>query len=43
MQNSIEEGYDTFISHVAEGRSMTKAQVDSIGQGRVWSGENAKK
>ena len=21
---------------------MTKAQVDSIGQGRVWSGENAK-
>jgi protease IV len=42
MQNSIEEGYDIFISHVAEGRSMTKAQVDSIGQGRVWSGENAK-
>jgi protease-4 len=42
MQNSIEEGYDIFISHVAEGRRMTKAQVDSIGQGRVWSGENAK-
>lgn len=42
LQNSIEEGYDTFISHVAEGRRMTTAQVDSIGQGRVWSGENAK-
>jgi len=42
MQATIEEGYDTFISHVAEGRSMTTAQVDSIGQGRVWSGENAK-
>ena len=42
MQNSIEEGYDIFISHVAEGRKMSKAQVDSIGQGRVWSGENAK-
>ena len=42
MQTSIEEGYDLFISHVAEGRGMTKEQVDEIGQGRVWSGENAK-
>jgi len=42
LQRSIEEGYDTFISHVAEGRKMSKAQVDSIGQGRVWTGENAK-
>ena len=42
MQATIEDGYDTFISHVAEGRRMTVAQVDSIGQGRVWSGENAK-
>jgi protease-4 len=42
MQNSIEEGYDSFVGHVAEGRKISKAQVDSIGQGRVWSGENAK-
>jgi protease IV len=42
LQQSIEEGYDLFISHVAEGRKMTKEQVDEIGQGRVWSGENAK-
>jgi protease-4 len=42
MQTNIEEGYDNFISHVAEGRGMTKEQVDEIGQGRVWSGENAK-
>lgn len=42
MQASIEEGYDLFISHVADGRGMTKEQVDEIGQGRVWSGENAK-
>ena len=41
MQQNIEEGYDTFISHVAEGRGMTKEAVDKIGQGRVWSGENA--
>ncbi len=42
LQITIEEGYETFISHVAEGRRMTLTQVDSIGQGRVWSGENAK-
>jgi len=42
LQQSIEEGYDLFISHVAEGRGMTKVQVDEIGEGRVWSGENAK-
>ncbi len=42
MQANIEEGYDIFISHVAEGRNMTKEQIDEIGQGRVWSGENAK-
>jgi len=42
MQRSIEEGYDAFISHVAEGRGMTKEQVDEIGQGRVWAGEQAK-
>jgi protease-4 len=41
-QKSVEQVYDVFISHVAEGRGMTKAQVDSIGQGRVWSGIDAK-
>lgn len=42
MQANIEQVYNTFISHVAEGRHMTKEAVDSIGQGRVWSGENAR-
>ncbi len=41
LQQSIEEGYDTFISRVADGRGMDKAAVDKIGQGRVWTGENA--
>ena len=40
---SVEHIYKTFVSHVAEGRKMTFAQVDSIGQGRVWSGEQALK
>lgn len=41
MQQYIENGYDIFISHVADGRRMDKSKVDDIGQGRVWSGENA--
>jgi protease-4 len=43
IQQGVEKVYDTFITHVAEGRGMTKAEVDSIGQGRVWSGIDAKK
>jgi protease IV len=40
---SIEKVYNTFVSHVAEGRKMTFAQVDSIAQGRVWTGSQAVK
>ncbi|MFM2207804.1 MAG: hypothetical protein RL213_1779 [Bacteroidota bacterium] len=41
IEQEIEKIYDVFIGHVAEGRKMTKAQVDSIGQGRVWTGTDA--
>jgi protease IV len=41
IQNSVEKVYDTFTKRVAEGRKMTQANVDSIGQGRVWSGSDA--
>ena len=41
LQKFIEDGYELFISHVSNGRNMTKEQVDKIGEGRVWSGENA--
>lgn len=39
----VEKVYNTFVTHVAEGRKMTFAQVDSIAQGRVWSGTEALK
>jgi protease-4 len=41
IQTSVEHGYDQFISLVAKERDMTKEQVDSIAQGRVWSGKKA--
>ncbi len=43
VQEEVERIYDTFISHVANGRNISKAEVDSLGQGRVWSGIDAKR
>ena len=41
VQESIEDTYQTFLQRVAEGRNMSMAQVDSLAQGRVWSGTEA--
>lgn len=43
IQMGVEKVYDDFITKVAAGRGMTKEQVDSIGQGRVWLAVDAKK
>lgn len=43
IQTSVEDVYTTFITHVAEGRKMTVNEIDNIGQGRVWAGDDAKK
>jgi len=40
-KEGVEEVYTTFVNRVAEGRSMSFAAVDSIAQGRVWSGKEA--
>lgn len=42
VQNSIEEGYETFISRVAEGRNMSPEAVKEVASGRVWTGTQAK-
>ena len=41
-QEGVERVYFTFVNRVATGRKMTFEQVDAIGQGRVWSGQDAK-
>jgi protease-4 len=43
IQSYIVKGYDTFLTRCAEGRNKSKTEVDSIGQGRVWTGEQALK
>ncbi|MBK8807671.1 MAG: signal peptide peptidase SppA [Bacteroidales bacterium] len=41
MELGIEDVYQTFTKHVAEGRKKTQPEVDSVGQGRVWTGADA--
>lgn len=41
IQQSVERIYDVFITKVAQGRKTSKNNIDSIGQGRVWSGVDA--
>lgn len=43
LQRDIDHIYDVFIGKVAEGRKISKSSVDSIGEGRIWSGVDAKK
>lgn len=43
MQRSVEDVYKTFVGLVSEGRGMTYEAVNAIGEGRVWSGVDAKK
>ncbi len=41
LQEGVQMTYDTFLERVAEGRDMTKEEVNEVAQGRVWSGVDA--
>ncbi len=41
FSHSVGEIYKTFIGHVSRYRNLTLSQVDSIAQGRIWSGSDA--
>jgi protease-4 len=41
IQANVERTYNSFTGVVARGRHMSQADVDSIGQGHVWSGADA--
>ncbi|UMB52510.1 signal peptide peptidase SppA [Lutibacter sp. A64] len=40
-QEGVEQVYTTFLERVAKGRGMLVTEVDSVAQGRVWSGVEA--
>ncbi len=43
VKRQIKQIYDDFVSKVADGRNMSHAEVNEIGRGRVWTGNQAKK
>ncbi|GGO23041.1 S49 family peptidase [Deinococcus humi] len=40
VERSILEVYDRFTTRVAQGRKMSKEQVNELGRGRIWSGRD---
>tara|TARA_R110002072_G_scaffold273058_2_gene433346 strand:- start:9961 stop:11745 length:1785 start_codon:yes stop_codon:yes gene_type:complete len=43
IQKGVDEIYDLFKTRVADGRGMTKEQVNVIARGRVWTGRDAQR
>jgi protease-4 len=41
FSRSLDVIYDTFVTRVADGRSLTKERVHEVARGRVWTGEDA--
>ena len=42
VEEQMHATYTLFVSHVAEGRHQTTAQIDAVAQGRVWTGKQAR-
>lgn len=42
MAEQMQATYDTFVEKAAQGRNTTPEKIDAIGQGRVWTGQQAK-
>jgi protease IV len=42
MLENMQATYDTFVEKAAQGRNTTPEKIDAIGQGRVWTGRQAK-
>ncbi|MEN9577318.1 MAG: hypothetical protein RJA70_327 [Pseudomonadota bacterium] len=41
LEHKVHQFYDVFLTRVAAGRKMKKEDVDKLGQGKVWTGEQA--
>ena len=42
LQNDVDSIYQTFLTRVSNGRKLNRVHVDSIAQGRVWTGAKGK-
>ncbi len=43
LQNYVNRGYETFLNRVMAGRGLSRTKLDVIAEGRVWTGEDARK
>ena len=43
IQKEVDRIYNSFVTKVGKGRNLSYAEVDSIAQGRIWSGIDAKR
>ena len=43
LQSQIGRGYEEFLQRVSTGRKKTRDEIDTIAQGRVWAGSDAKR
>lgn len=41
LDHKVHQFYDVFLDRVSQGRKMSRAEVDAVGQGRVWAGQQA--
>ncbi|MBX3186041.1 MAG: signal peptide peptidase SppA [Labilithrix sp.] len=41
LRRKVQQFYDVFLDRVSQGRHMSKEEVDAVGQGRVWAGQQA--
>jgi protease-4 len=41
LAHKVDQFYDTFLDRVSRGRGMSKEDVDAVGRGRVWMGQQA--
>jgi protease-4 len=41
LEHKVDQFYDTFLDRVSQGRGMAKVDIDAVGRGRVWLGQQA--
>jgi protease-4 len=41
LQETIDQFYDDFLERISESRGMSKAELDKVAEGRVWTGSQA--
>jgi len=41
LEHKVDQFYDTFVDRISTGRGMSKADIEAVGAGKVWTGQQA--